>query len=850
MMLIYLSGLVKKNKSTLSLDRDIPRQNAKLIKFMKLIIPTFFCVLFFTFCAYSAPSDHPGSSTTTPTTLDQSPDSEPALEKPLSTTPTTTQIQGFTVTSDSLERDLESEQIALIGHVKVIYLNQYIEAEQIDIDLKKKQAHLKGKANIQTPTYQIGGQEIKYDYESGQALIYYGFVQSNNIRFQGSLIEKINDKEFYVTDAEYTTCSNCPATWSFDGSQIKAELGGYAYIKSSFLNVAGAPIFWLPYLVVPLKSERQSGLLTPEIGYIRNRRLVISENFFWAISRSQDMTFTFKNYELGGFKPLVEYRYVWSENSYGESHFSTIRDTVFSSDTRLNNYRQPSEKDSLYRRWAFRTYNQYELDSQNKIQLQSSLVSDLQYPKDFHEEFRNYSDPNLENRLTFSHFMDHSLISLDSSYYRNLLEANPLSTNDTSVHRLPEIHFETTYKQLDQLPIYYKFEGTYTRFDRQKKYDDMSTAANGQRFVSNLSNNPVCEHNGSKGCEYTDDGVFNENTDQIRTGQRLNIKGTLATDSYTLGDFINLFPTLSYNESQYYFPVGENRTDTRRYFQFNLNTRTKFYHVYDENYESTGLKYKNEIIPEFQYSWVPWVNHTSHPFFGGQASTEAPYSAQSTISDSDINNPGGVLFDYSDKVYDRHIISFSLLDRLVRKKQIDNSYKTLMNFRLTQSYDLYQSEYGPNKNQPLSDLSATLELDFDQIKSYTQVNYFPYVSATNTSSTLSYLNSSNQYFKIGLSSKRSEEPHQDDASAAVGFVSKYVNVLTGAIFDVSANRDSSSRLKKLSLITQLKPPGECWAVNFYRDQKVGSEAEWHLTFDFSFDGRPTKVIPPAELNIN
>ena len=49
---------------------------------------------------------------------------------------------------------------------------------------------------------------------------------------------------------------------------------------------------------------------------------------------------------------------------------------------------------------------------------------------------------------------------------------------------------------------------------------------------------------------------------------------------------------------------------------------------------------------------------------------------------------------------------------------------------------------------------------------------------------------------------------------------------------------------------QLKPPGECWAVDFYRDQKVGSEAEWKIKFDFSFDGKPTKGIPPAELGIN
>lgn len=762
----------------------------------------------------------------------------------------TASIQGFLITSDILERDLENQTVLLSGHVKVIYQNQVIETDLMTIDLKTKKAHLNGNASIQTPLYHVGGKEIFYDYESGQALIYYGFVQSNNVRFQGTLIEKINEKEFYVTQAEYTTCSNCPSTWSFDGSQIKAELGGYAYIKSSFLNVMGAPVFWLPYLVVPLKSERQTGLLTPEIGYIRNRHLVLSQDLFIALSRSQDMTITFKNYELGGFKPLIEYRYAAAPESYGDMHFSTIRDKVFSSEKRFNTYRKLDERDSLFNRWSFRTFNKYSLDSKNTLQLQAALLSDLQYPKDFYDEYKNYSDPAIDNRLTYTHFMDHSLISVDSSYYRNLLQANPISSNENAVHRLPEVHFDSTYKELFDLPVFYKIQSSYTRFYRKKSYDDISII-NGKRFVSNQSNTPDCEAKGNVNCDLAEDGKYDENIDQIRAGERLNFKGTLATSTYTLADFINLAPTLTYNETQYYFPVGDKSSDSKRYFQFNLNTRTKYQRVFESDSSESGKKYKNEIIPELQYSWVPWVNHTSHPFFGSQSGTEAPYSAQNIISNADANRAGGVLFDYDDRIYDRHIVSFSLLDRFVRKKLVDNSYKTLMIFRLTQSYDLYQSEYGPNKNQPLSDLSGTLTLDLDQIQSYTQVNYFPYSSATNTSTTLSYTNEQNQYFKAGLTSKRTVDPHQDDASLAVGFVTKYVNVLTGAIYNIGANNDNSERLRQVSLITQLKPPGECWAVNFRSDQKIGSgEAEWHLSFEFSFDGKPTKVIPPAELNIN
>ena len=146
-------------------------------------------------------------------------------------------------------------------------------------------------------------------------------------------------------------------------------------------------------------------------------------------------------------------------------------------------------------------------------------------------------------------------------------------------------------------------------------------------------------------------------------------------------------------------------------------------------------------------------------------------------------------------------------------------------------------------------MAATMVLDLDHFQSSSQVKYSPYQYATNSTTTFSYLNDKQQYFKVGLTSNRIEAK-QDDISFAIGFVSPYINVLTGIVFDASADRDSSKRLKRTSFITQLKPPGECWAVNFYYDQKESTDGQWNFTFDFSYDGKPTKVIPPAELKIN
>lgn len=762
-------------------------------------------------------------------------------------------IQGFTITAQNLTRDTETGTVYIQGQVRIIYQNQFIEADSATIDLNKKQAHLVGKVRVQTPQYQIGGQEVRLDYESGQGLIYYGFVQSNNIRFQGNLIEKINDVEFYVADADYTTCSNCPATWSFQGAQIKAELGGYAYLKSTTFKVGRVPVFWLPYLAVPLKSDRQTGLLAPEIGYIPNRSVVISQSLFWALSRSHDMTITLRNYERGGVKPLVEYRYALAQDTFGTSNASFIRDNVFSNDSNANIYRQPNENDAIINRWSFRSYNQYGFDDKTKLRLQLALISDLQYPRDFNDEFKNYSDPALENRLSISNQMTHAVTTVDASYYKNLLSADPLTTNSSAVHRLPEIRFDSTYYKLSDSPFYFKFESSFTQFERSLPYDNMSISG-GQKYVSNSQNDPKCEHDkvdSTLDCSQTYDGNYDASIDQIRSGKRLLAKTSITTDTYNLGNVANISPTLSFNEAQYYFPVGDQRFNARHYVQFDLNSRTKFYRVYDKDYAVTKEKYKHEIIPEIQYSVIPWIEQEAHPFFGNLTTDQDPNASRDLIvSDSDLKNSRrGLQYDFDDRTYDRHVIALSLLNRVIRKREADNNYKTLLNFRVTQSYDLYQKRYGEQLTQPLSKLTGNLNLDLDQVQGSSEVIYSPYQSATNSTTTVSYLNEKQQYFRVGLTSTRIDAK-QDDVSFAIGFVSPYVNVLTGFVFDASADRDSSKRLKRTSLITQLKPPGECWAVNFYYDQKESLQGEWKFKFDFSFDGKPTRVIPPAELKIN
>jgi LPS-assembly protein len=763
--------------------------------------------------------------------------------------PTTmAKIDGFLISCENVSRNLETGESELSGNVQIIYKDQHFKADHVTIDQKNKRAILDGNVVVNNATVEIGGDHIELDYEENTSKIINGYVKSNNIFFSGKTIEQKDTNKFYVVDADYTTCNNCPASWSFDGSEINAEIGGYAFLKNSFLKVSGIPIFWLPYFIVPLKNERQTGFLAPEFGFIRDRKFFFSQGIFVAISRSQDMTFTFKNYDIGGLKKQVEYRYSAGTESFGEFNFAHINDSLFPSKIRYTRFISPDQVEGKFDRWSIRGYNQYQLTPSEKFRVSLNQVSDLEYPQDFFDEFPNYADSGLENRLNYTNSSDNKSLSVNAIYYKHLLSANVLSNNAPAVHQLPEVKFDSVIKEISDTPFFYKFNLTYTNFYRDTDYDNISFAGT-QRYISNNAGDPRCENSdGTLGtlCNPTSDGVFNENTDMIRTGQRLMAKGALLTKSYAIGDVLNISPEISYNESHYIFPVGENKYSTKRYLEFDLLSRSKLFNVY----QGKDSKYKHEFIPEISYRWIPWMQENPHQFFGSSADGDIPVVSKNIISDNDLNNENKVQFDYQDRVYDRNLITLTLLNRVIEKNDASGDYTNIFDIQIKQSYDMYQALYGKNKNEPLSDLASLMNLYLNEVTITNQANYYPYLSATNSWTTITYKNTLQQYFKIGYISKRSEEPKQDDVSLALGFVTSYINLLTGVILDTSANRQSDSRVKKVSLITQIKPPGECWAINFFREQKIGLEAEWKVQFNFSFDGKPTKVIPPDELNIN
>lgn len=746
-------------------------------------------------------------------------------------------ISNILVSADQMVRDAENQRIDLNGNVQVVFEDKYLFCHKATIDLATKQVIASGKASVLTPTMSIDGDRIELNYETGHGLIFNGFVQSGHVTFEGDIVRKVGDNEFEVENGHYTACKTCPPAWSFSGKRIRAEMGGYAYITQPIFRLAGFPFFWLPYLVLPLKSQRQSGLLFPVIGYTKPGGTEIAESYFWAIDPHRDMTFTLKNYSLRGWKGLVNYRFFADQDSYGEFNGAYINDKVFPSSGRLEGL---GDKESI-ERWFLKYDQYYNLPGDFIQRTQLNLASDLQYIVDFDDEIRGYGasipqirDPALENRISLTKNTENWHASAESAFYINQLKANVKTDNDDAVHRMPEIQISLTEQNIGQSDFLGKIDLNYVNFSRNNfSFDDIAfdpASSIPKRF------DPTPDG------EFDFDGV--DSADQIRAGQRLDLQPHL---SYPLrvGPYIDLLPSVAYRYTGYAFGISDDPSIERHYVRTELSARTRFYGVFGTD-SAEGSKYKHEITPEVTFSQIPTLEQPDHPFFG--TSTDLPnFRSNQPITDDDFFSDSGLQFDYYDRILDRKVLRFSLTNTLTEKKWNDGipSYNQVGLFRLSQNYDFIEAERGGSSTRPFSDIEAFFDVRLPYFVTNTLINYFPYHRVSNVLSRTRFINGANQFvegrqfiefnynlrYVIGESLEVDEDNRTENIGLLIGAIFKYVNVYGQVNYSVV-----TSEMESWFYQFDLKPPGECWGLVFRHTQPLIGDPQIKFNFAYSFDG--------------
>jgi LPS-assembly protein len=175
----------------------------------------------------------------------------------------------------------------------------------------------------------IFGTRMTYDLDEERGVIEnaIGNVEAEFL-FWARQVEKIGENKIRLKSANVTTCTQPVPYWSFAVSSATITIDSYARMRNIRLRAGKMPIFYLPYMVWPVKKDRAAGLLLPEFQSNEERGFAYTQELFVPLGRSADVTLLGRYYTKAGFGWGGQLRFVPNRRGVASLGGFFIRDKV------------------------------------------------------------------------------------------------------------------------------------------------------------------------------------------------------------------------------------------------------------------------------------------------------------------------------------------------------------------------------------------------------------------------------------------------------------------------------------------------------------------------------------------
>ncbi len=473
--------------------------------------------------------------------------------------------------ADEIHYNIDTEFVTATGRVRYQYGDYYVRADAIEIDITRK-----------------------------TGVIYNGNITNGQFALRGSKIEQLQKDRFFVKDYDYTTCLDCPNAWEMTGRNADVTMDGYAYIRDFIFKIKDASFFWLPYMVVPVKTRRQSGLLFPTFGVDEIRGVHYVQPYFWATNDSSDMTFGLGDFAKKGGHFEWEGRYSLTKRSEGYANFYWTKDT---------------QVQKLSYREAGKIAITQELPWGFESKLKVNEVSDSGYPITYSDDITGRLSPVLTSDFFIAR-NDPNISSIISfKRIRNLLyfdgNNNFISGFDgNTVQEFPKIVVTSNDQFIFGSKLAAGVEARFNSFSRGAgAFDFFPSTTGGVGARSAIASDHCAD--GNELCTIREANRFTLVPNVYTTWSPvpwLSVVPSLQYKTY-IYNFNNAYSNDSYNNLARSYLLGQAEMSV----QLEKGIATN-----DPN-----VSYRHTIRPTLTYSVIPIVQQPGyHPFLHGQDTTQ------------------------------------------------------------------------------------------------------------------------------------------------------------------------------------------------------------------------------------
>lgn len=350
--------------------------------------------------------------------------------------------------ADRLHLEQASRTYRASGQVELRQGALTLQADTLVWESEENLAHARGDVRVTDPSGTVQASAADYQLETGVGRLEQGkvFLREQNFHLGGKLIEKLGEETYRVSQGTFTTCDGAVPSWKFGSSQVDVTLGRYARARNVVFYLKDLPVLYFPYMVFPIKTERESGLLIPRTGYSRNRGTELSLAYYQVLDVNMDATL-YLDYlsELGVGKGL-EYRYLLGGDNQGRMlgyHVGGIA----------------GERDHMALDWT----HLGTLPGQVRLSADVEYVNNRDYFAEFGEVAEEYNKDKTESVISANRSWGKTSLTGQLKYLKDLTQSN-----DQTLQRLPELRLTAVRQRIGDSPFYAGFDSSATYFYRRE----------------------------------------------------------------------------------------------------------------------------------------------------------------------------------------------------------------------------------------------------------------------------------------------------------------------------------------------------------------------------------------------
>ena len=339
--------------------------------------------------------------------------------------------------ADSLSYDKATDTYHASGDVRLRQGEMELRAASIVWNNSSGDAEASGGVKLTGPEGVMEGDSLSYNLGTGRGRLNNGrvFATGQTFHITGREIEKLGAQQYQVQGGTFTTCEGKRPSWKFGAERFDVTLGGYARARNVLFYLKDVPVLYIPYLIYPAKTERESGLLMPRYGFSSRRGTQFSLAWYQVLARNLDATVEVDYMSKYGLGKGLEYRYALANDNQGEFHAYHVTES--------------GRKD----RYSLTGNHRGTLPGDVHLTADVDFVSSRDYYADFGESYDIYTRDKAETVIYLARNWEKVNLSGQFKYLKDLEQPG-----GETLQRLPEVRLAGIAQRLDGTPLFLRYD--------------------------------------------------------------------------------------------------------------------------------------------------------------------------------------------------------------------------------------------------------------------------------------------------------------------------------------------------------------------------------------------------------